>query len=90
MNANVKQFRVALAQALANGVTQADVLTALHHESTAPNAEAVIALARSSRIAGHDTEIDAEPLISRGEGGTWVSAWVWVSDDEFLREESAL
>lgn len=26
----------------------------------------------------HDVEIDSDPLLSIGEGGVWVSAWVWV------------
>ena len=27
-------------------------------------------------------EIDADPLLSVGDGGVWVSAWVWVPDAE--------
>jgi len=27
-------------------------------------------------------EIDEEALVSEGEGGVWVQAWVWMSDEE--------
>jgi hypothetical protein len=33
-----------------------------------------------------DIEIDDNPKTSRGENGTWVSAWVWVHDDEVNAE----
>jgi hypothetical protein len=29
-----------------------------------------------------DIEIDDEPKVSIGEGGAWVAAWVWVSQEE--------
>lgn len=32
------------------------------------------------RWAGNDLEIDDNPMTSRGEGGCWISAWVWVPD----------
>jgi hypothetical protein len=30
--------------------------------------------------ATDDVEIDDNPRISPSDGGTWVAAWVWVSD----------
>jgi hypothetical protein len=29
-----------------------------------------------------DLEIDEDPLLSVGDGGIWVSAWVWVADED--------
>ncbi|TJY57142.1 hypothetical protein E4T66_17170 [Sinimarinibacterium sp. CAU 1509] len=29
-----------------------------------------------------DIEIDDEPIVSVGDGGVWVNAWVWVRDEE--------
>lgn len=38
--------------------------------------------ARQLVAGGDDIEIDDTVALSRGDGGTWVSAWLWVSDDE--------
>lgn len=45
--------------------------------------EGTIQAARDN-YASDDIEIDDTPLLSPGEGGVWVSAWVWVptADDE--------
>jgi len=34
------------------------------------------------RYASGDIEIDQEPVISRGDTGAWVRAWVYVSFEE--------
>ncbi|TBR75368.1 MAG: hypothetical protein EPN64_13070 [Burkholderiaceae bacterium] len=39
--------------------------------------EETIATARKTH-ANDDLEIDDEPMISEGDDGVWVSAWVWV------------
>ena len=40
--------------------------------------------ARAGYAAGSDDdiEIDDNPTVSRGEGGAFVQAWVWVADGE--------
>ena len=38
---------------------------------------AVIAAARG-RYESDDLEIDDDPIVSIGENGVWVGAWVWV------------
>ena len=40
------------------------------------DAGAVVAAAR--KLAHDELEIDDAPLLSDGEDGCWVSAWVWV------------
>lgn len=32
--------------------------------------------------ADDETEIDDDPAVSHADDGTWVAAWVWVSDEE--------
>lgn len=32
--------------------------------------------------AGEDIQIDENALISEGEDGSWVQAWVWVSNED--------
>ena len=39
----------------------------------------LIEAARES-YANHELEIDDDAVCSMGEGGAWVSAWVWVAD----------
>lgn len=34
-----------------------------------------------------DIEIDDDPFISTADGGIWVNAWVWVSDEEIEVED---
>lgn len=51
---------------------------------TPENRERVIQEARARYTGGRhedDIEIDDEPVISIGEGGCWVAAWVWVPLD---------
>ena len=36
-----------------------------------------------------DLEIDEGALTSEGDRGTWVQAWVWVSDDEYDEEDES-
>lgn len=31
---------------------------------------------------GHDLEIDGHPILSEGDEGVWVQAWVWVTKEE--------
>jgi hypothetical protein len=42
--------------------------------------EAYIAAARET-YCSDDLEIDDTPALSRAEKGSWVAAWVWVSND---------
>lgn len=35
-----------------------------------------------AQYVNDDVEIDDYPMVSIGDGGTWVSAWVWVGNDE--------
>ena len=36
-----------------------------------------------------DVEIDDEPATSPADNGTWVSAWVWIAQDDADLEEAA-
>jgi hypothetical protein len=42
----------------------------------------LLARARDSYAVGSDDdiEIDEDAAISKGEGGSWVAAWVWVAE----------
>ena len=40
------------------------------------NAQAMAA--NDQHLDNDDIEVDDEPLIAPGEGGVWVSSWVWV------------
>lgn len=42
--------------------------------------EAYISVAREQTT--DDLEVDDIPLVSEGEGGCFVQAWLWVSDSE--------
>lgn len=42
---------------------------------------AYIAQARAEYGGTSEMEIDSEPDVSLSEGGAWVSAWVWISDE---------
>lgn len=56
--------------------------------SATPATSKEIEVARAIHQDG-DTEIDDNATVSRADGeGRWVSAWVWVSDDEM--EDSQL
>jgi len=56
------------------------------------NARAAVAAAKEERATREeisaarnvcgDAQIDGDAEASRGEGGYWVSAWVWVGDEE--------
>lgn len=63
---------------LDEGLTQADVLAVLGKRTNAGDAME----AASAQYACDDVEIDPMPLISRGDKGTWVNAWVYVPDSE--------
>lgn len=66
-----------LEAALRDGsILQADVLHVLHRGGTAPMFGDAISEARGE--TNDDLEIDDYPLVSEGETGTWVSAWIWV------------
>jgi hypothetical protein len=41
---------------------------------------------RPTFVTSDELELDDNPLFSKGEGGTWVSAWVWVPDPEEVTE----
>jgi hypothetical protein len=57
-------------------------------KKTGPTPDEATARARFTEYLASDDlvlanlEEDPEALISKGIGGTWVKAWVWVSDDE--------
>ena len=51
-----------------------------------PNAERYEKLARA-KYESDDLEIDYKPSFSPGDGGCWVSAWVWVSKEEIEEKE---
>lgn len=46
--------------------------------------EAVIQLARQNYAepSNDDIEIDDKPTLAMSDDGTWVQAWVWVSDED--------
>ena len=50
-----------------------------------PNAKQYEKVARA-KYESEDLEIDDKPSFSRGDKGCWVSAWVWVYDQD-LRED---
>lgn len=47
----------------------------------------LIAIARQKYAMGDDLEIDDKPVVSRGDDGAWVQAWVWVPYPEQEEEE---
>lgn len=53
-------------------------------KANAPAAEAdAIFIAKARDLyADDECEIDDAPATSAGDGGTWVAAWVWVSNDD--------
>lgn len=57
--------------------TQGDVLVAYADKNHARH----IAQAREA-YANDECEIDDNPMVSEGDDGVWVSAWVWVSNAE--------
>jgi hypothetical protein len=60
---------------------QSDVLSALHRAGEAPACTDMISEARET-YCDDETEIDDEPLVSLGDDGGWVSAWVWVRNKD--------
>ena len=57
--------------------TQAEMLDHFHN----PQYDHLIKRAED-RYASDDVEIDDKPIFSPAERGTWVSAWVWVEDED--------
>jgi hypothetical protein len=49
---------------------------------TDPDAQDFFTAARNIYAINDETEIDDEPLLSRGDDGAFVSAWVWVSNEQ--------
>lgn len=47
-------------------------------EIQAERAAALPHLLAAQTLETDDLEIDGHPIVSPGEGGVWVSAWVWV------------
>jgi|GEM_PF-4963214 len=46
-----------------------------------------IRIAQERHLFDNDIDIDHEPELSHADDGIWVSAWVWVSDDELPDED---
>jgi len=61
---------------ISQGLTQSEALACF----AATDAADVIEAARA-KYASDDLEIDDSPMISEGDGGAWVAAWVWVYSD---------
>lgn len=76
-----KGLRSEFERLLARGLDQATVLQTLSMHTGVPTALAAADVARQSRIAGDDVEIDDFPLYSQTKEGTWVSAWIFVRND---------
>ncbi len=60
----------------------ADALAKLIREAEQFNATPELIEAARQQYADDDCEIDADATTSPGDGGTWVSAWVWVAGAE--------
>ena len=58
------------------------VLAALfiQKEGLSPEEQNYVSLARD--YCGYDLEIDEEPLVSIGDDGAWVAAWVWIDGSQ--------
>ncbi|MFM2197084.1 MAG: hypothetical protein RLZZ505_516 [Verrucomicrobiota bacterium] len=52
----------------------------IQKEDLSPEAEKYVSLARKSR--DYDLEIEEAPLVSIGDDGAWVAAWVWVDGSQ--------
>ena len=69
----------------------------LHYRAENPDQEAQTRALFAAKIAearriyaapsDNDLEIDDDPDISEGDNGLWVSAWVWVADQEDVTQE---
>jgi hypothetical protein len=59
------------------GLTFAECVRSFHDPADVP----VIEDARLE-WTDDDLEIDNTPITSRGDGGTWVMAWVWMRDSD--------
>jgi len=60
-------------------------LEGMRHD--ADHARALHPLAREAATeihAGNDLQIDEDPALTPADGGCWVEAWVWVSDEDMM------
>lgn len=69
-------------------VEQGAILQALGEAFPAPEATVQEAIAMHGFGADGEISFDANPLASESEGGTWISAWVWVPGDDDEDEEA--
>jgi hypothetical protein len=54
-----------------------------------PEAPEAIRDSAAELYAGNDIEIDDVAYLSEGDGGTWVSAWVWMPCDSSDEENES-
>lgn len=59
-------------------ITQADVLRVLGLY----DADRKLIEAARAEYASDDISFDDMPLLSKADDGTWVSAWVWIANQE--------
>jgi hypothetical protein len=62
-------------------------LAQLIHEIDAAKATPELVQAARDEYQNEDIEVDDDATTSRTDTGTWVSAWVWVPDDEDDEED---
>lgn len=60
---------------------------AVQIDDSAPTEEELAALRDKANEqycyrSDNDIEVDNEPRFSRGKGGTWVSGWLWIADED--------
>ncbi|WP_029310770.1 hypothetical protein [Acidiphilium angustum] len=72
------------AKVTAGDLSQSEILDVL---GLAFPADPKVAERAKNKWASNDIEFDDSPLESAAEGGSWVSAWVWIRDDEPEDEE---
>lgn len=78
---------VALAKAVLAGIASEELAhQVLEMQGRLAGDEEVVTEARRL-YASDDIEIDDVPLVSIGERGAWVSAWVWVPSSDAGDEE---
>lgn len=53
-------------------------LAALFNPKEGLSQEEAEYISRARAYCDHDLEVDEEPLVSIGDDGAWVAAWVWV------------
>lgn len=65
------------------------LVTVVSHKPFSPATEEEIELARKKYQESEypDVEIDDDAGTSEGDEGTWVQAWVWLSNEDLGREE---